>query len=381
MITGDNLQKMNISAVIVSAGLSSRMGKFKPLLKIGEDSFIKTVIKNFYNAGVNDFVIVTGKNSDLIERELNENITFDGFKYKCVHNKDYESTDMFHSVKMGLKCIRSETDACFITTVDIPLFSPYSVKKLIEKMQENSYSVIKPHYKKISGHPVIIKSDIISELLKYDADNGLKGALDKFSSVYNITLPDPGLIKDADTQEDYENIIIHFENKSIPDYEQCIEIYKFVNLPENIIKHCEAVSNIALKLAEKLIVKKYDINPKLVKAAALLHDIKRGEKDHEQIGAKLLMDMGFKEVSEIVLEHMELAEYKVKNPIEKYIVYLADKLVMEDRLVTIKERYSEKLNNANNDMKDKIINKMNNTLIIYEQFNKMLGEELLYEKS
>ena len=49
-----------IGGVILAAGLSSRMKDFKPLLPIGNTTFIKRLILQMRTVGVEKIVVVTG---------------------------------------------------------------------------------------------------------------------------------------------------------------------------------------------------------------------------------------------------------------------------------------------------------------------------------
>lgn len=73
----------------------------------------------------------------------------------------------------------------------------------------------------------------------------------------------------------------------------------------------------------------------------MLHDIAKGSPMHAELGASWLKSMGYDEISEIVEEHMELETIPDKVT-EKEVVYLADKMVKIDNLVSINERFSYK---------------------------------------
>ena len=97
---------MNIGAVIVAAGMSTRMKDFKQLMKIGDLTMAERVIVNFRRAGVKDIVMVTGFQAKRLEKELcHLGVTF-------LRNEHYETTQMFDSATI--------TAPIFIC---IPLFS------------------------------------------------------------------------------------------------------------------------------------------------------------------------------------------------------------------------------------------------------------------
>ena len=61
---------MTSAALIVAAGMSSRMGDFKPMLNIGSISIAQRVVATFQQAGVGKIVMVTGYNATTLERHL-----------------------------------------------------------------------------------------------------------------------------------------------------------------------------------------------------------------------------------------------------------------------------------------------------------------------
>ena len=91
---------MTVGALITAAGMSSRMGDFKPMLNIGSISIAQRVIATFQQAGVDKIVMVTGYNATLLERHLAGNgVVF-------LRNEAYETTQMFDSVKIGLRYLQ-----------------------------------------------------------------------------------------------------------------------------------------------------------------------------------------------------------------------------------------------------------------------------------
>ena len=85
---------------------------------------------------------------------------------------------------------------------------------------------------------------------------------------------------------------------------------------------------------------------------------------HAKLGAVWLNDMGYDEIAKIVDEHMEL-KIIPDTPTEKEVVYLADKMVKGDKIVSIDERFSDKEKLYNHDENIiKTINKLISQLFI-----------------
>ena len=114
------------------------------------------------------------------------------------------------------------------------------------------------------------------------------------------------------------------------------------NLPKHIIAHSKSVCKVALDIANKLEKKGIKVDKDLVVAGALLHDVKRLDKDHVKSGFKLLESLGLKEVARVVkthgLKHFEEEDFTPKTTEEK-IVFYADKRVINDKIVSLEERF------------------------------------------
>jgi molybdenum cofactor cytidylyltransferase len=82
------------------------------------------------------------------------------------------------------------------------------------------------------------------------------------------------------------------------------------------------------------------VDADLVRSAAILHDIGKGQPKHDIAGDRALREMGFGRVGDVVAVHTDLAGGDTGLPLESKIVYLADKLVAGDKLVSLEERYS-----------------------------------------
>lgn len=189
---------MKIGAVIVAAGMSTRMKDFKQLMKIGDLSMAERVVLNFQRAGIKEIVMITGYQGKMVEKSLQHyGVTF-------IRNEDYETTQMFDSAKIGLDYLKDKCDRVLFCPVDVPFFSEMTVEKLLKARGR----VVFPIYQERIGHPIRIDSSLIPDILNYQGDRGLKGALDSLSvKPVRLMTDDEGAITDADTQEDYEHLV------------------------------------------------------------------------------------------------------------------------------------------------------------------------------
>ena len=196
---------MQTAAIIVAAGMSSRMGDFKPMLNIGSISIAQRIVANFHQAGVDKIVMVTGYNATTLERHLaNNGIIF-------LRNENYETTQMFDSAKIGLEYLRDKCEQILFTPVDIPLFTSTTVKTLIESGKKLACPVCEGQ----QGHPLLISTSLVDGILADSGEGGLKGAISRCGEeLCEIPVDDAGVLHDADTPEDYR-ALLNFHNAQL----------------------------------------------------------------------------------------------------------------------------------------------------------------------
>lgn len=131
----------------------------------------------------------------------------------------------------------------------------------------------------------------------------------------------------------------------IPSRSECIKILEKAGMPRHIRCHSLMVTEVALILASHLNDAGSKLDPKLVEAAALLHDIGKQQSlerggDHALLGARMLEGIVPSAVAGIVSEHIHLEPSRVAAPVtESVLVNYSDKRVMHDRVVSIEDRY------------------------------------------
>ncbi len=197
---------MQIGALIVAAGMSKRMGEFKPMLSIGSISVAQRVIATFHQAGVSKIVMVTGFNATALERHLSGNgVIF-------LRNENYETTQMFDSVKIGLEYLKDKCDKVLFTPVDVPLFTARTVQRLLD----SGADLACPMCEGKQGHPILIASPLLPEILNDCGEQGLKGAMDRCSvPMTRVEVDDPGTIHDADTPEDFSSLVDYHNSQLV----------------------------------------------------------------------------------------------------------------------------------------------------------------------
>ena len=186
-----------LSAVIVAAGLSSRMGSFKPLLPLGGKPMLRLAIDNMCLAGADEIIVVTGHRA----QELRGIIADAGAKE--IYTPDFCVTGMYDSVKLGLRALDDSVGRVMLTPAD----SPAVMQSTYAALLASAALIVRPTYEGSSGHPLIISGALIPYMLRYDGPRGMRGAVEHSGfKIAEVAVNDPGITMDADTPEQYENL-------------------------------------------------------------------------------------------------------------------------------------------------------------------------------
>ncbi len=331
------MKKERIAVIIIAAGYSSRMNHFKPLLKFEDSTVIERLIHTYKCAGIQDIYIVVGYKGEAIAEKLN------GFEVNIVYNDAYEE-GMFTSVKKGILALDKSVDAFFMQPVDIPLIKAKTLVLLKNSYVTSEKGVIYPTFNEKKGHPPLIDCKYNSTILNSNGDGGLKRILEGFTEdSLDVPVFDEAILMDMDRREDYEKLL-KYDKLNAPNKEECFAILSYYQVPDSIIRHCETVEYVTHIIYNEISSKGIFLNDNALFAAALLHDIARKEKNHSIIGSNMIREIGFSFVGDIMASHMDIEVCEDGPLTEKEILYLADKLVKEDLICRIDQRFEQVIN-------------------------------------
>ena len=123
------------------------------------------------------------------------------------------------------------------------------------------------------------------------------------------------------------------------DKEKQQELFVKYNTPEHVQRHCDEVARVSVLIAEGLNERGFELNIEELRGAALVHDVLRTEKEHDRLGAEVLMNMELPHEAELVRRHMTYHPFNHADRFEEIdVLCLADRLVKEDCYVGLDER-------------------------------------------
>ena len=219
-----------ICGLILTAGYSSRMGSFKPLLQIDDRAAIERIIDTLRETNLENIVAVTGYKRELLQPVLERK------GIASTYNRDF-SEGMFTSIKAGIKWALSELfmDSCqevkqqdmkvnstmggfLLMLVDCPSVPSEIIQLILEKHVEEPDAFIVPCYRGKKGHPLFIPAIYSDEILAYQGEGGLKGIINGYEDkLIKLEVDCEAVVLDMDTPEGYQEILEYYEEQLLTD--------------------------------------------------------------------------------------------------------------------------------------------------------------------
>ena len=187
-----------ISAVVLAAGQSKRMGRPKINLPWGKTTVLGAILSALQEGGVDKIAVVTGPISIVgLDPRIESKIQF-------VPNPLAEISEMLVSLQFGLKALCEDVSAALITLGDQPQLQSQTVAGLLSLYQQNKAPIIVPSYKLHRGHPWLIQRNLWAEILELPSSATLRQFLDNHKgSIYYHVVDTESVLMDLDTPEDY----------------------------------------------------------------------------------------------------------------------------------------------------------------------------------
>ncbi len=140
----------------------------KPLLRVGTIPIVRRIVISYQQAGIFPIVVVVGADWEEVTRQLT------GYGVIFLNASEAESSELMVSVRTGLRYLQGKCDKVVFTPVNVPMFTPGTLTQLIN----TDGQIVAPSYEGKGGHPIVLDSEIIPQLLDYDGADGLRGAME-----------------------------------------------------------------------------------------------------------------------------------------------------------------------------------------------------------
>jgi molybdenum cofactor cytidylyltransferase len=187
-----------ISAIILAAGSSKRMGQPKMLLSWGETTVLGKVIRTFQEADIEDIIVITGGAHDAVQQVVNQ------FGARSIFNREFANEEMLFSLKLGLQAQSNQAQATLIGLGDQPQVQAETVRLICEMFKKQKSQLIVPSFQMRRGHPWLVGRSLWSELLEMNSESSPRDFLQRHANdIQYVAVETPSILADLDTMADY----------------------------------------------------------------------------------------------------------------------------------------------------------------------------------
>ncbi len=208
---------INISAILLAAGLSSRMGQPKLLLPWGGTTVLGQVVSTFAAAGMEEIVVVTGGAREQVE-SLVAGLA-GRFPVRVVYNPEYARGEMLSSIQCGIKALTPSTPlraspspspkkgegsaAALIGLGDQPQVREETVRRICAAFVKTKSPLVIPSFQNRRGHPWLAARPLWPKILALPISSTPRQFLNDYAGRVEYVAADESILQDLDTPEDY----------------------------------------------------------------------------------------------------------------------------------------------------------------------------------
>jgi molybdenum cofactor cytidylyltransferase len=192
-----------VSAVVLAAGESKRMGEKKEILPIAGKHMIRVIVEKLLRSRkLDEVIVVLGDRADDVGRAL-AGLTDE--RLELVGNRRFRE-GMGTSLAHGARACSWHTDAILVALGDAPFFAVENVDALIDAHAAGA-AIAVPLCEGRRGHPVVFDGAYRSELEELSGDAGARHIVEReTASVVDVEIEDDAFLVDVDEREDYEAV-------------------------------------------------------------------------------------------------------------------------------------------------------------------------------
>ena len=204
-----------VSAVVLAAGMSTRMGRNKLLLTFRDKPLVVHAVETLMASKVGEIIVVLGHESEKVWDQLEAyagevaNGAQRG-RVRLVKNPDYRD-GLSTSVRTGVQAVSPAARAVMIYLADQPLIEPGDVDRVIAALaaaKAENKTIVVPFFKGERGNPVILDAALRDSILGIVGDVGCKGVIKRYpEKVYAIEMENDHVVRDVDDVQAYERLV------------------------------------------------------------------------------------------------------------------------------------------------------------------------------
>jgi len=186
---------LNIAAVVLAAGRSTRMGANKLIADVGGKPMVRRVAEAALESAASPVLVVTG------HQQADVRVALTGLDVVFVHNPNY-ARGLSTSLRAGIAAAPAGVAGALVLLGDMPQIAPGHLNQLIAAFRDRVGFIIVPVHAGKRGNPVLWTRAFFPAMLALDGDAGAKRLLAANAScVGEVDLGTDAIFLDVDTAE------------------------------------------------------------------------------------------------------------------------------------------------------------------------------------
>ena len=196
---------VDVTAIVLAAGESSRMGRPKPLLPLGDGTFLSQLLADLEASRVTRTLLVLGYHPEVILEAMPVVVPL------AVTNPDYQNGQL-SSLHVGLHAVGEGPDAVLMCLADHPFIGREVIDLVIDGFERTGLPIVVPTFEGRRGHPTLFARSLFRELLDAPLDQGARVVVRAHApELLELPTTNRGILADVDTPEQYATWLAWWE--------------------------------------------------------------------------------------------------------------------------------------------------------------------------
>jgi molybdenum cofactor cytidylyltransferase len=184
-----------VSAVLLAAGASTRMGVPKLLLPLGDEPIVRRTARSLCESGYDEVLVVAGGEQPRIIEALA------GLPVRHAHNPDF-ATGMGSSFRTGVEHLGAGSEAAMFALADQPFVTALEFRAILETWRLQQPLIVSSRFGDVTAPPHLFARTLYPELAALQ--HGARDLLRRHADAMVVLHFAADLLLDIDTPEDYE---------------------------------------------------------------------------------------------------------------------------------------------------------------------------------
>jgi molybdenum cofactor cytidylyltransferase len=183
-----------VSAVVLAAGASTRMGTQKLLLPLDNEPLLRRVVRHVCDAGFDEVLVLLGSEHEQTAKAL------EGLPVRLVVNSDY-ATGMGSSFRTAVANLPN-SEAAMFALADQPFVTSAEYRAVLDAYRQHASPIVSVRYGDVMAPPHLFAREFFPELAVLE--HGARPVLLRHRDQSTVLTFPADRLADVDTPEDYE---------------------------------------------------------------------------------------------------------------------------------------------------------------------------------